>query len=266
MLKTVTSADGTPIACESGGSGPPLVFVNGALSDRRSARLLRPLLEPSFTVIGFDRRGRGDSGDASTYAPEREVEDLAAVCADLGAPPFVFGRSSGAVLAVEGALHGLPIAALAIYESPYTIPGTRHPLRHDLAEDLDRRLADGNRGAAVRLFLDEAIQLPEPVVDDLESSPGWPPLLAMAHTLPYDTRLVGSGAIPVMRLAQLDLPCLVIAGGASPAWMRDGVEALAQAIPGSRHVVLPGQTHQAAPEVIAEQLVGFFAPMAVSAR
>ena len=265
MIERVISADGTAIAYEPGGSGPPLVIVNGALSDRRSVAQLRPLLEPSFTVIGYDRRGRGDSGDSATYAPEREIEDLRVVCGGLARPPFVYGHSSGGVLALEAALHGLPMAALALYEPPYIIPGSRTPPGADLADRLERMVAAGKRGEALRLFLDEGIQLPEPVVDDLEASAGWPPMLALAHTLPYDLRVTGDGTIPGERLARLRIPTLVLSGGASPRWMRDSVAALVSAIPGGSHVVVPGQTHSAAPELLAPRLEAFFAASTVSA-
>ena len=265
MHAQVTSADGTTIAYEPGGSGPPLVIVNGALSDRRSAARLRPLLEPSFTVIGYDRRGRGESGDSAAYAPERELEDLRAVCDRLERPPFVYGHSSGGVLALHAALHGLPMAALAVYEPPYIVPGSRIPPGADLPERLERLLAAGARGKALRLFLDEGIQLPEPVVDDLEASPGWPPMLALAHTLPYDLRVVADSAIPAERLRGLRIPALVLSGGASPAWMRDSVAALASAIPGSSSAVLPGQAHSPAPELVAPRVEAFFAGAAVSA-
>ncbi|MGZ6214077.1 MAG: alpha/beta fold hydrolase [Candidatus Limnocylindria bacterium] len=265
MLQKVTSADGTNIAYEPGGSGPPLVIVNGALGDRRSAARLRPLLEPSFTVIAYDRRGRGASGDAATYAPEREIEDLRAVCGRLTALPVVYGHSSGGILALQAALHGLPMAALALYEPPYILPGSRIPPGADLPDRIVRLLAAGGRGEGLRLFLDEGVQLPEPVVDDLEASPGWPPMLALAHTVPYDLRVTGDGAIPVDRLRDLHVPTLVLSGGASPRWMRDSVAALASAIPGSSYQVVPGQTHAPPPELLAPRLEAFFAAPTLSA-
>lgn len=265
VLQQVTSADGTTIACQPGGSGPPLVIVNGALSDRRSVAQLRPVLERSFTVISYDRRGRGASGDAAAYAPEREYEDLRAACEQLAVPPFVYGHSSGGVLALEAALHGLPMAALVLYEPPYILPGSRVPPGADLPDRLERLIAAGERNGALRLFLDEGIQLPEPVVDDLEASAGWPPMLALAHTLPYDLRITGDSAIPVERLRGLRIPTLVLSGAASPPWMRDSIAALAAAIPGSVLQVVAGQAHAPAPELLAPRLEAFFAASTVSA-
>lgn len=127
-MEFARSADRTRIAWYSGGSGPALVVVNGALSDHTTTDVLRPLLEPHFTVVGFDRRGRGASGDTHPYSLEREVEDIAAVIAANGPNALVLGHSSGAVLSLEAAMRGVPITRLAVNEPPYILPGTR-PLR-----------------------------------------------------------------------------------------------------------------------------------------
>ncbi|NUS02629.1 MAG: alpha/beta fold hydrolase, partial [Nonomuraea sp.] len=108
---TVTSADGTLVTYDRYGSGPAVVLVNGAFGDRAHPTLagVAAALSPWFTVLNYDRRGRGGSGDTRPYAVEREVEDLAAVigAAVIGAgggtsdgAAMVFGGSSGAALAL----------------------------------------------------------------------------------------------------------------------------------------------------------------------
>src|SRR3954463_8112448 len=120
-MKKVQSADGTSLAYESAGSGPALILVGGAFCDR-SARAsgtpLAALLQSKFTVFSYDRRGRGDSGDSPPYAIAREVEDLAALIAEAGGRAFVYGISSGAILALEGAVQELSIDKLAVFEPP----------------------------------------------------------------------------------------------------------------------------------------------------
>jgi pimeloyl-ACP methyl ester carboxylesterase len=73
-MTTATSRDGTTIAFDTSGVGPPLIVVGGALNDRLAAATLAGLLAPSFTVYTYDRRGRGDSGDTPPYAVERLLE------------------------------------------------------------------------------------------------------------------------------------------------------------------------------------------------
>ncbi|MGG7610318.1 alpha/beta fold hydrolase, partial [Streptomyces sp. ZG43] len=75
-MDTVVSRDGTPIVHETRGSGPALVLVGGAMTTREHAARLAGLLADSFTVVTYDRRGRGRSGDTRPYAVRREVEDL----------------------------------------------------------------------------------------------------------------------------------------------------------------------------------------------
>ena len=119
-MQTLTTTDGTTIAYQATGAGPALVLVVGAFCDRSTTEGLAALLADSFTVYEYDRRGRGDSGDTAPYDVQREVEDLAAVVAATGETPYVYGHSSGAVIALEAAASGVPMRALVAYEPPYT--------------------------------------------------------------------------------------------------------------------------------------------------
>src|SRR5918996_3794593 len=102
---TVRSADGTRIGMTRTGDGPPLILVEPAAHHRAFSAFdgLVPLLRSEFTIVTYDRRGRGESTDTPPYAVEREVEDLQALIDVAGASAFVFGFSSGAVLALHAA-------------------------------------------------------------------------------------------------------------------------------------------------------------------
>jgi pimeloyl-ACP methyl ester carboxylesterase len=117
-MHIVRSKDGTSIAFDRSGIGPALILVGGAMSDRTGAATVSSLLASRFTVFAYDRRGRGDSGDTPPYAVEREVEDLDALIGEAGGSAFVMGGSSGAVLALDAAAHGVAVAA------PISAPGT----------------------------------------------------------------------------------------------------------------------------------------------
>ncbi len=67
-MKTVTSKDGTTIAFDQIGNGPVVILVDSALADRTICAKLAKLLAEEFTVINYDRRGRGDSTDTQPYA------------------------------------------------------------------------------------------------------------------------------------------------------------------------------------------------------
>lgn len=74
-MRTVKSKDGTTIAYDQLGQGPVVILVDGALQyqvfDQGMAQLAK-LLAEHFTVIHYDRRGRGDSNDTQPYAVARE--------------------------------------------------------------------------------------------------------------------------------------------------------------------------------------------------
>jgi pimeloyl-ACP methyl ester carboxylesterase len=260
-MQTTVSADGTRIAFERFGDGDPLVILGGALSDRRGASHLVPHLATWCAPITVDRRGRSDSGLADApYDPQREVEDVAAVLDALEADGTVsvHGHSAGAVLALRSALAGIPMRAVTLYEPPFVIPGTRPPLDPALSQRLAAFVAAGDRDTAVRSFLEEATLMPEPVIDSIEATPAWPRMLELAHTLVFDTALVGEGILPTAEeLRDVRVPVLVMIGGASPAWIRASGSALAEALPNAQLVELPGQTHQAAPEMLAWHLQAF---------
>jgi len=261
-METVRSDDGTTIAFERSGDGPPLVLVLGAFNDRRSKPELAALLAGHFTVYAYDRRGRGDSGDDPIYAVAREIDDLAAVVCtaarDAGeAGVRVFGHSSGAVLALRAAAAGVPIARLAVFDPPVAvIDGT--PTPGDLAARLTAEVAAGRRDTAARLFLTEAVGMPPQVVAMIEDGPGWPALTALAHTLPYDVTITDAALSPAL-LATIGVPALIVDGGANPAFLQEAASAVATAIPDAEHVTLADQTHDEDPAVLAPVLVEFLA-------
>jgi pimeloyl-ACP methyl ester carboxylesterase len=261
-FETVRSADGTRIAFERSGGGPPVVLIGGAFSDRAGAGGLAHVLAPHFTAVVYDRRGRGDSGDSDHYAVEREIEDLTAVIESVGGRAGVLGHSSGAILALEAARAGAPISAVAAYEPPYIPEGFDRPAA-DLAARLRALIDEDRRDDAVALFQTEAIGIPEAAVEGFRQTEMWAGLVALAHTLPYDVEITGPGnVLPLQRLASISVPTLIIVGTASMPWMLPGTRAAAAAIPRARHLELAGEDHgtpHTHPDVLLQPLLDFFA-------
>src|SRR4051794_24934517 len=190
-MGTVRSADGTDIAYETRGGGPPLVLVDGALCSRSMGGMskLAERLAEHFTVYTYDRRGRGESGDSPEYAVEREVEDIQAVIGVAGRSTGLYGISSGAALALEVARTGSGVERLALYEAPFIVDDSRDPLPADYLETLEGHLAAGRRGAAVEQFL-RFVGMPGFFLAVMRRTPIWRKLKALAPTLPYDARIV----------------------------------------------------------------------------
>ena len=251
-MSAVTSADGTRIAYDRTGSGDPLILVGGAFSYRRypGQVKLAELLAGHFTVYSYDRRGRGDSGDTAPYAVDREIEDLAGVIDAAGGRAHVWGLSSGAMLALRSAAAGLPIRRLAIQEPPLVVqPGDRQP-----PADLDQRVSElvnaGRRSDAVRTFMVDGMGAPSFVPTLLRLMPGaWKQLTAVAHTLPYDIRLLdgcwAGRPLPRGQWAAVTIPVLVMCGTEkeSPAWLGHAAAAVADALPSGQLIVRHGLGH-----------------------
>jgi len=256
-MNKVTSRDGTTIAFDRLGEGPPVVLVCGGSTDRMANAPLAELLAQHFTVLNYDRRGRGDSGDTPPYAVEREVEDIEAVIGEAGGSAFLYGTSSGAALALEAAASGLPITKLALWEPPFILDESRRPPADQVAQ-YDRMIAEGRRGDAVEYFMTKVVGMPPEFVAGARAQPWWPAQEALAHTLAYDATVMGDASLPTDRAASVKAPTLVIAGGGDFPWMLETAHALADALPDGQTLTLEGQGHNVDPAVLAPALVEFF--------
>lgn len=262
----VTSKDGTRIAFESAGEGPVLVLVAGALSDRSSCARMGALLAPHYTVIWYDRRGRGDSTDTAPYAVEREVEDLEALIDAAGGSAYLFGSSSGAVLALEASAR-LPakVTKLALFEPPFVVDASRPRVPADFVAHVSELVAADRRGDAVEYFMVEGVGVPPEFLAQMRKMPMWPGLEALAHTLAYDGALMGDTQagkpLPAARWATAKAPTLVMDGGASDPWLGEAAQALAALLPDAERLTLDGLDHSAAtmaPQALVPALREFF--------
>ena len=255
-MERVTSKDGTTIAFERLGSGPPVVLVCGGSVDRTADAAIAQELASHFTVFNYDRRGRGDSGDTPPYAIEREVEDIDAVIGAAGGSAFLWGSSSGAVLALIAA-ESVPVTKLALWEPPFVPEGVPRP-PEDQVSQYETMIAEGRRGDAVEYFMSKVIGMPAEVVAGARTQPWWAATEALAHTLAYDARIMGDYSIPNDLVASVKVPTMVIAGGADFPWMRQTAETLAAALPDGQVRILVGQGHDVDPGVLAPVLTEFF--------
>ncbi|RIH82545.1 putative hydrolase [Calidithermus terrae] len=262
-MRKTRSKDGTVIAFDRSGQGPGVILVAGSLQyrafDQGMARLAQ-LLAPCFTVVSYDRRGRGDSTDTPPYSLEREVEDIEALIEEVGGSAFLCGISSGAALAMEAAIR-LPgkVRKLAMYEPPYSDDPASRQSWKAYTRELEALLDAGRRGEAVALFMG-LVGATGQQIDEVRHSPVWPLFESVAPTLAYDhIAILGAEAgVPAGRAAQVRVPALVMDGGASFPFMHVTALALAEAIPNARHLTLDGQTHEVTAEALAPVLVEFF--------
>jgi len=255
-MKKIRSKDGTPIAYQRSGEGPPLVLVHGALASHQRWISILPELEKQFTVYAIDRRGRGESGDASTYAIEREFEDVAAVVDSIGDGVNVLGHSYGALCVLEAALLTPNFRRLVAYEPPPA------PVPDGLMERIQDLLDAGNRESAIITFVRDLVKMPPHEIEQWRASPIFPTRLATVHTIPREFRAAEVYQFEPERFKHLNVPTMILLGGASPPFARKNVECWHNTLPDSRIVVLPGQQHIAmdtAPDLFVREVQTFLA-------
>ncbi len=259
-MKTVISKDGTSIVYEKFGSGEPLILIDGALCYRSFGPMPKfaPLLAKHFTVFMYDRRGRGDSTDMKPYSVDREVEDMEALINEAGGSAFLLGLSSGAGLAIRAAEKGLKIKKMALYEPPFVRDKNSSELPVDHEAELKKILATGNRSKAVKYFMVTMVGAPAIAAFIMQLMPMWKKLKGVAHTLPYDSAIMGDWSVPEEKISSIKIPTLIAGGGKSPATLRNPVELIAKLLPNGTLKILEGQTHNVKAEVIIPAATEFF--------
>lgn len=268
-MKTVTSKDGTTIAFDQSGKGPAVVLVDGALQYRafdQGMAQLADLLTPHFTIIHYDRRGRGDSTDMLSSgfdresAVQRETEDIEALLDEAGGSASLYGISSGAALALEAAIRlGNRIKKLAMYEAPYNDDKAARQAWKEYTQKLEELLAAGRKGDAVALFM-MLVGAPADQVKGMRQHPMWPLWESVAPSLAYDhiADMGEDATVPAERAAGVTAPTLVMDGSEGFPFMHVTARKLADAIPNAQYRTLQGQTHEVASETLAPVLIEFF--------
>lgn len=260
-FQTTTSADGTRLAYEIRGDGPPLVYVTGAICHRRfgPVRSGTKVLAGAFRVLSYDRRGRGDSGSSGEWALDREVDDISAVIDALGGSALLYGHSSGAVLAMHAAHRlGHRVQRVVLYDASWVADDTEAATYAGLRAEVDDLLTDGRDRRALQRFL-VGIGMPSVFAGLLPLMPGWRRLRALAPTLRHDMDLTAQPP-PLEVASEIAVPVHVIVGERSPAELHRVASALVAAIPGATHEVLSGQDHMVSEKVLLPSLTGALCP------
>lgn len=118
-------------------------------------------------------------------------------------------------------------------------------------------------------MMTEAVGMPAAMVDGMAAQPFWAALEQIGHTVAYDGRIMddtmrgNADALDVF--STVSVPTLVMSGGGSPAWLTAAAEQLASRLPTSTMELLPGQTHQVDPAVLATATSAHFTPLLTDA-
>jgi pimeloyl-ACP methyl ester carboxylesterase len=258
MLEKVTSSDGTRIAYYRSGDGPPLVLVTGTGAANPRAWPAFPLLEEHFTVYSVDRRGRGESGDAESYAIEREYEDIAVVVDSIGEPANLLGFSFGGLIALEAARLTRNLHKLVLYEPAIPFPGVEFDTEESI-ERFETLIEKGDLEEVLNFHFNE-IGMSADEIDQMKSTPAWHERLAIVPTYPREMRATERYEFDARRFNNLHVPILLLLGGDSLPNLKDATKAVHAAFPHSQIAVMPGQQHIAmytAPQLFLDEIRKF---------
>ena len=245
---TVPGAGGVNVACWRAGTGAPLLLVHGTGQDHRRWAPVMAALATEHAVHALDRRGRGASGDAESYALADEVADIAAVARAIGPAPggvAVIAHSYGAICALEAAAAAPEIGPLVLFEPPVPTPAAPGPPQ-DVADRVQALADAGDAAGAMAVFLRDVVRVPAKQVDMLRRVPGFGSRARdCAGTVAREIAATRRYVPDPRRLRQVRGPVLLLTGEHSPVDIQAGAAALHAALPGSRLRSLAGQAHHA---------------------
>jgi pimeloyl-ACP methyl ester carboxylesterase len=249
LPEQVRSTDGTPLAVWTTGHGPSLVLVHGTTADHTTWRTIAPRLADAFTLAIYDRRGRGESGDAATYELDREFADVLAVAALLPQPVALFGHSFGGLCALGAAATaertGIRIAGVVAYEPALSLGPQAVEMSAPFVAELEALAAAGQSEELLRRFLTTIVGMSDAEWADYRTSEVWEARLAAAGTVPREFRAALGPAADPDRLTAIREPVLFIVGQESPPLLRLPAETLARRIRGAQLAEIPGAKHSA---------------------
>ena len=278
----VTSKDGTTIGYRQLGHGPALVLLHGHMESAQSHIQLAEALATNFMVYLPDRRGRGLSGPyGKDYNINKDIEDMAALLTKTGAH-YVFGVSSGGIIALQAAHSLSAIHKVAIYEPPLLINGS---LPIAWLTRFEREIAQGKVASALVTAM-KGTQMGPPIFNVIprrllelltnmamkneakKANKDYDVTMRMlAPTLHYDFQLVIEMSKELESFKAIRAEVLLLGGSKSPAYFKVALDALEKVLPHVTRIEFSGLGHGGAgnanrggkPERVAQELRRFFA-------
>ena len=263
MTEYVTSR-GTRIAYDRQGTGPAVILVGGAMQfrafDPTTVAMAGLLAEQGFTVVNYDRRGRGESEAAAPITLDDTVEDLRALANEVGGEVALFGNSSGGAISLAAAAAGLPVSRLVLFEVPLGEEGGEDGA--EFLAGLRERITSGEREGTIEFFMKD---MPPEWLSGAKSSPGWPVMVSMGPSLEPDAEaLAWTQSAPRAELwAGVTQPTLVLVGEETMALMRPAAESLVAALPDARFETIGAREHSWEPQEMATTIARFLTPQAL---
>jgi pimeloyl-ACP methyl ester carboxylesterase len=260
MSAFVTSRDGTRIAYDRVGQGPAIILVAAAMLfrgfDPTTAEMGRQLAARGFTVVNYDRRGRGESAEATSFTLQDEIDDIAALLAVVGGEAALFGNSSGGAICLAAAAAGLPLTKLALWEVPLGPENGTDGAA--FFAGLRERIAAGDQVGTIEYYMKD---MPPEWLAGAKQSPSWPTMVALGHSLAADAEsLAWAQSAPHAELwATITQPTVAMIGAQTLPIMPLAADAIVAALPHARRLTIQAANHGWTPEIMASVLGDFLA-------
>lgn len=258
MTSFATSSDGTLIGYSIEGSGPPVILVAGAMQfrgfDPATAAMATLLAARGYTVINYDRRGRGESAQAPSFTLADTVEDLHALIQVAGGSAALFGNSSGGAISLAAAAAGLPVSSMVLFEVPLGVE-----LGADGEENLAglrERIAGSDPDATIEYFMKD---MPPQWLEGARHSPGWSVMTAMGPSLEADLEsLAWTQSAPRAELWRtITAPTLALVGEQTLPLMPLAADSIAANLIHGTRGSIPAANHSWDPSVLAARVAAF---------
>lgn len=231
-------------AVETTGCGPDLVLVHGTAADGGSWGVLPRLLRDRVRVTAYHRRGTARwPVDEAPQSVAEHVDDLADLIRHLGTGPvYLYGSSFGAAVVLDlcSARPGLARGAV-LFEPSVAADDGAPPVAAAFLADFSRLLAAGKPEQAAERFqrrvLGEAAWRRLPAEAQQRARSLWPHIYG-------DLRANAAHRVRYAALQGIEVPVLLLEGGATGKAFDEPLTALAGALPRSRRRVLRSAGHQ----------------------
>ena len=244
MTEYATSADGTRIAFDRYGSGPAVIFVPAAIQFRalspQTGELAAALAAEGFTVVVYDRRGRGESISPGPFTLAAELADLRALIEALGGRAALVGNSSGSAIALAAASAGLPVTALALWETP--LDAELGSEGAEFLTGLRERVEAGDEVGTIEYYMQD---MPPEWLERARRGPAWPVMTAISATLVPDAEaLAWTQTAPYAGLfGPIMVPVLAMHGTEALPLFPSAATAIAAAVPDGQVATVAGREH-----------------------
>lgn len=255
-VQHTTSADGTEIGYVARGDGPTLVITHGSVSTISQWGPIVDELAKTFTCYVYDRRGRGSSDDNQDYSMDTEVADLHAVLEAAGPGALQLAHSYGALVALHHALkHGVD-TRLILFEPPLNLDRL---VAGEALETYRAAIDDGDNDRAMRVALEDMVEVPAEVVEGIAQSPLWPQLIELAPTWTREFEVIDGLGFDHIHFADLPAGKLrLLVGAETTPLLAASTRALKKVLPDAGVTDMPGLdhfSHVTAPTELAAHVV-----------